>query len=128
MEHRWNPRRLVTAKVILSSAAFGPKWARIEDIGAGGACVEVEGATLPANLHVEVIFIWNEGGVLQIRRVPALIVWTSSNLAGLMFYEIGPPIVVAVMNALAARDRVMDTDRPADIDGPGTETEQRSRS
>ena len=129
VEHRWNSRRPLAAKVILSSAVFGPKWARIRDIGAGGARVEIQDVVLPANLHVELIFIGNERGVLRLHRVPALIVWTSSNVAGLMFYEIGPPTVIAVLNDLWASGTADGTELdPGGADGSGASSDKRSGS
>ncbi len=99
MEHRWNSRRPLTGKVILNSALLGLRRARIRDIGAGGVCIELQNEGLVANLHIELVFVGDEGGVLHIHRVPALVVWTSHNIAGLMFYEINPRTFRVALNA-----------------------------
>ena len=101
MEHRWNARRPLTVKAILHSPVLGPKRVKIRDIGAGGVRVEVPGDVPATNLHVELVFVGNERGVLRIYRVPALIMWTSKNMVGLMFYEMSPRAVIAVLNAFS---------------------------
>ena len=102
MEHRWNARRPLTVKAILHSPVLGPERVKIRDIGAGGVRVEVQDDVPATNLHVELVFVGNERGILRIYRVPALIVWTSKNMVGLMFYEMSPRAVVAVLNAFSA--------------------------
>ncbi|MHB8346323.1 MAG: PilZ domain-containing protein [Acidiferrobacterales bacterium] len=102
MEHRWSPRRPLAVKAIVHSPILDPMRVRIQDIGAGGMRIETQGEMLAANLHVELVFVGNECGILRIHRVPVLIVWTSRNMAGLMFYEMNPRSVVAVLNAFSA--------------------------
>ncbi len=102
MEHRWNARRPLTVKAILHSPVLGPERVKIRDIGAGGVRVEVQDDVPATNLHVELVVVGNEHGILRIYRVPALIVWTSRNMVGLMFYEMNPRAVVAALNAFSA--------------------------
>ncbi len=90
------------------------------DIGAGGMRVEVQGKTLSANLHVELVFVGNERGILRIHRVPALIVWTSPSMAGLMFYEMNPRSVLAVLSAFSAGEVAgVSGPEPASVPSPG---------
>ncbi len=102
MEHRWNARRPLTVKAILHSPVLAPERVKIRDIGAGGVRVEVQDDVPATNLHVELVVVGNEHGILRIYRVPALIVWTSRNMVGLMFYEMSPRAVVAALNAFSA--------------------------
>ncbi|MHB8453615.1 MAG: PilZ domain-containing protein [Acidiferrobacterales bacterium] len=89
MEHRWHVRRPVASRASLNGTPFGPFRARICDYGVGGVRVETPVALI-SNLCVELVFTVEDHGIVQLFRVPALIVWASDNAAGLMFCEINP--------------------------------------
>ncbi len=89
MEHRWHVRRPLASRVALNGTPFGPFRARICDYGVGGVRVETPVALI-SNLCVELVFTAEDNSIVQLFRIPALIVWVSHNAAGLMFGEINP--------------------------------------
>ncbi|MDA8421230.1 MAG: PilZ domain-containing protein [Pseudomonadota bacterium] len=104
MEHRWNLRQTVKARALVNSTMSGNRHVRILDISAGGARIELGDGELSSNLHVELVFVVNDRGVLRMHRIPALVAWAAGNVVGLMFYETDQEAVGAALLAAWTSD------------------------
>lgn len=90
-EHRWNERQTTDLSVLISARPHGLRQARIRNISTGGLFVELPPRSplpaLPEDAHVELIFVHSVHHVTRLLRVPALVVRSTREGAGLMFRD-----------------------------------------
>ena len=90
-EHRWNERQTTDLSVLISARPHGLRQARIRNVSTSGLCVELPPSSplppLAEDAHVELIFVHAENHVTRLLRVPALVVRSTRECAGLMFRD-----------------------------------------
>lgn len=90
MEHRWSMRKPITNNVMLKGTPFGVIQVRAKDISLGGMYVDTGKKPLHVNATVDLAFMDTADGEQQVCVVPAVVVRTTAEGAGLMFHRFAP--------------------------------------
>jgi hypothetical protein len=85
MNHRLGMRKPVNMDVMLEDASLGLIHCVAEDIGAGGMFVRSQSIYLYPNTTVSVLFNTGAPSDETLHRLPARVVWSRNDGAGLMF-------------------------------------------
>lgn len=86
MEHRWNHRVTVAARVMIYDRHYGAAAGKVRDISAGGVRVELDRGLCPLNAPVTLLLL-QEGLDGSALRLPAMVARASGAEIGLMFLE-----------------------------------------
>jgi hypothetical protein len=89
-DHRWSARQHLTLPVKLYNGSEPVGQGRTHNVGIGGMFVEVSalnGNTLPAETPVSIAFSVTNNGNTTHHRLPATVIWSAEEGAGLMFTD-----------------------------------------
>lgn len=119
-EHRWNERQTTDLNVLISARPHGLRQARIRNVSTSGVFVELPASSplppLPENAHVELIFVRSENHVTRLLRVPALVVRSHREGAGLMFRDFSLGAFRALLTQLLAERNPAPRPSPATLE------------
>jgi hypothetical protein len=90
VDHRWSARQDLAVPVKLFDGGETVAQGRTHNVGIGGMFVELHGidsTKLPENARVSVAFTINNEGQTSYHRLPATVIWSGENGAGLMFTD-----------------------------------------
>lgn len=90
VDHRWSARQELMVPVKLFDGGEAVAQGRSHNLGIGGMFVElreIDGTKLPENSRVSVAFSINSNGSTSYHRLPATVIWSGTNGAGLMFTD-----------------------------------------
>ena len=90
MEHRWSMRKPITNSVMLKGTPFGVIQVSARDISLGGMYVDTGKKPLHLNATVDLAFMVSGDNERQVCVVPAVVVRTTDEGAGLMFQRFAP--------------------------------------
>lgn len=90
MEHRWSMRKPIANSVMLKGTPFGVIQVRAKDISLGGMYVDTGKKPLNINASVDLAFTVTEESERKVCVVPAVVVRTTDEGAGLMFHRFAP--------------------------------------
>jgi PilZ domain-containing protein len=114
MEHRWNPRVTVAARVMTYDPQYGASVGMARDVSAGGMLVELDNGICPLNAPVTLLLRLDDldGPVL---RLPAMVARVDGNEIGLMFLEYNDQTALALHEWIEASHVEPNTRTTADI-------------
>jgi hypothetical protein len=90
MEHRWSMRKSVASSVMVKSNSIGVIQGRVRDISLGGIYVDTGKKPLDLNSSVDLAFVESTEPAKRVCVVPAVVVRTTNEGAGLMFHRFAP--------------------------------------
>lgn len=86
-DHRWSTRQSMTLPVKLYNDGETLLQGQTQNLGIGGMYVQTRQKKLPLNADLSVAFTLSANGVTSHHRLPATVVWSSDDGAGLMFTD-----------------------------------------
>lgn len=90
MEHRWSMRKPIASSVMLKGTPFGVIQVRAKDISLGGMYVDTGKKPLHVNASVDLALMVSGEKEQKVCVVPAVVVRTTDEGAGLMFDRFAP--------------------------------------
>lgn len=90
MEHRWSMRKPVASSVMVKSNSMGVIQGRVRDVSLGGIYVDTGNKPLDINSSVDLAFVESAEPAKRVCVVPAVVVRTTNEGAGLMFNRFAP--------------------------------------
>jgi len=87
LDHRWSTRQALTLPVKLYNNGDGVVQGHTQNLGIGGMFVETEADKLPLNSSIAVSFTVSNNGNTSHHRLPATVIWSGHEGAGLMFTD-----------------------------------------
>jgi hypothetical protein len=100
MEHRWNTRRQTTFEAVVHYPGLGLVRGEVKNIGFGGVCIETGVVALRPHTAVDVTVRGRRCGADRVFHLPAWVVWTRLDRAGLMFRPFDDTTYAALQEAL----------------------------
>lgn len=86
-DHRWSTRQSVSLPVKLFNGGETLLQGQTQNLGIGGMFVQTRRKKLPLNAEISVAFSLCANGNTSHHRLPATVVWSSEDGAGLMFTD-----------------------------------------
>jgi hypothetical protein len=89
-DHRWSARQHLKLPVKLYNGGEALGQGRTQNVGIGGMYVELsalKGKKIPAETPVSVAFTVTSAGNTTHHRLPATVIWSADDGAGLMFTD-----------------------------------------
>lgn len=86
-DHRWSTRQALTLPVKLYNSGESIVQGRTQNLGIGGMFVETDADKLPLNSALSVSFTVSNNGGTSHHRLPATVIWSGRQGAGLMFTD-----------------------------------------
>ena len=108
MEHRWSTRRQITFEAVIHYPALGLVRSEVKNISFGGICSETGVISLNPNTPVDVTVRLRRRGTFGVFHLPAWVVWTRSDRAGLMFRPFDDTTYAALQEALFEDQGLME--------------------
>lgn len=87
LDHRWSTRQALTLPVKLYNSGESIVQGRTQNLGIGGMFVETDAHRLPLNSPLSVSFTVSNNGSTSHHRLPATVIWSGHEGAGLMFTD-----------------------------------------
>ncbi len=89
VDHRWSARQELALPVKLYSGGEPVGQGLTDNVGIGGMRIELNSlkGNLPTEAHVSVAFTVTNNGNTTHHRLPATVIWSGENDAGLMFTD-----------------------------------------
>lgn len=88
VEHRWDARLPVEVQVALIHPTLGTLRGYVANVSDGGACLATGTLRLPPNAILEMTFTLTAGQHAHVVRLPVLVVWSITGVAGVMFCQL----------------------------------------
>lgn len=86
-DHRWSARLPLTLDVKVFDGGEPIAQGHTQNVGIGGMFIDTHKRKLPLNSRIAVAFSVGAGGNVSHHRLPATVIWSSEEGAGLMFTD-----------------------------------------
>ena len=86
-DHRWSTRQSVSVPVKVYNGGEALLQGQTQNLGIGGMYVKTRHKKLPLNAEISVAFTVSANGNTSHHRLPATVVWSGDDGAGLMFTD-----------------------------------------
>ncbi|MEJ2509248.1 MAG: PilZ domain-containing protein [Gammaproteobacteria bacterium] len=102
MEHRFHPRSAIEIETVVFHRGVPAAICQTRDLSLGGAFIRLGPMNLYRHTPVELELALDTGGLVESHRLPAFVVHSGPQGAGLMFLNVHREARAAIRNALRA--------------------------